>query len=64
MFSIGGILGVLDGLPILPNIWPENKPRAFTFKISGALDNPNGMNKSIYDSFKWLPNQKEWRNSR
>lgn len=59
MFSIGGILGVLDGLPILPNIWPENKPRAFTFKISGALDNPNGMNKSIYDSFKWLPNQKD-----
>lgn len=59
MFSIGGILGVLDGLPILPNIWPENKPRAFTFKISGALDNPNAMNKSIYESFKWLPNQKD-----
>ncbi|CAN5571482.1 hypothetical protein BH10CYA1_BH10CYA1_21480 [soil metagenome] len=59
MFSIGGLLGVLDGLPILPNIWPENKPRAFTFKIAGALDNPNGMNKSIYDSFKWLPNQKD-----
>ncbi|MFN8555197.1 MAG: hypothetical protein U0103_27350 [Candidatus Obscuribacterales bacterium] len=59
MFSIGGILDVLDGLPIVPNVWPDNKPRAFSFKISGTLDNPNGMNKSIYDSFKWLPNQKD-----
>jgi hypothetical protein len=56
-FSISGLLGALDGLPIMSNIWPENKPRAFTFKIVGALDKPQQMNEAIYKSFKWLPNQ-------
>ncbi len=59
MFSISGLLGVLDGLPIMPNIWPENKPRAFQFKIVASLEKPQQMNKSIYDTFKWLPNQKD-----
>lgn len=59
VISINGLLGVLDGLPILPKIWPESKPRAFTFKINAPLDKPQQMNKSIYESFKWIPNQKD-----
>lgn len=59
LFSLGGFLGVLDGLPLVPNVWPENKPRTFRFKIASVLDVPQLINKSIYDTFKWLPNQRD-----
>ncbi len=59
LFSLGGFLGVLDGLPLVPNVWSDDKPRTFRFKIASVLDQPQLMNKSIYDTFKWLPNQRD-----
>lgn len=63
LFSISGIVNLfkpagLDDLPRIPLLGDfGQKPRAFQFKISAPLDNPDIISDSIYKTFKWLPNQ-------
>ncbi|HEY9793014.1 MAG TPA: AsmA-like C-terminal region-containing protein [Candidatus Obscuribacterales bacterium] len=46
----------LPTVPILGDIGTDD-PRAFTFKISCTLTNPNAVQQSISKTFKWLPNK-------